>query len=333
MPLTPAIRQQISAGFDSFLKKPHTPRISILYQTKPSWPGAAKGHRLPQIAVIDSSFNPPHLAHLALASSPAILASPSPSNSSPDSVAQYDAHLLLLSSRNADKGMGRPGDANPKQRLEMMTVLARDLEDLLRARGAGEEQVNVAVGVCEEPLMKDKSSLVHEWLKTYKQERGRSNEEGAANAGASSSTSSAPLARLHWVVGWDTLIRFFALKYYPSPSAFDEACHRFFKEEGTTFVCARRGNPSKEELQEEKDFLESDLVTPWVERKGVAMFELPEEVRHVNSTDARAILTGKGEAEGQQAGEGVKEALVERDGLLSRRMADFVVEEGIYTRE
>ncbi|KAI9439788.1 Nucleotidylyl transferase [Lactarius indigo] len=66
-----------------------------------------------RVAILDSSFNPPTLAHRALSLLPAA-ASPA------------EARLLLLSVRNADK-TPRPGDASPSQRVEMMVRLACDI--------------------------------------------------------------------------------------------------------------------------------------------------------------------------------------------------------------
>lgn len=201
--------------------------------------------------------------------------------------------------------------------------MARDLEDKLRASGVKEEGVNVAVGVCEEPLMKDKSTLVHGWLAVQEQQQQQ-------EAGSPAAPAAGPLAQLNWVVGFDTITRFFDLKYYPSPSAFSEACDRFFTQEGTTFVCARRGDPVSPEdavkrEKEEREFTESDLVRPWVESGGVSVFDLPVGVRHVDSTGARGVLREHGGGK-----EGVIEELVKR-GLLSRRMAEFVVQEQVYT--
>jgi nicotinamide-nucleotide adenylyltransferase len=76
---------------------------------------------------LDSSFNPPTLAHLALAKAPA----PPPRSGGAigeikDESSGYDAHLLLLSIRNADKPL-KPGDATHLQRLEMMFFFAQDI--------------------------------------------------------------------------------------------------------------------------------------------------------------------------------------------------------------
>ena len=85
-----------------------------------------------RVAVLDSSFNPPTLAHRALASLPSA-ASPT------------EARLLLLSVRNADK-TPRPGDASPVQRVEMMVLLARE--------------IGAAVGLIDAPAFVQKANLL-----------------------------------------------------------------------------------------------------------------------------------------------------------------------------
>jgi nicotinamide-nucleotide adenylyltransferase len=84
------------------------------------------------VAVLDSSFNPPTLAHRALALLP-VASSPT------------DARLLLLSVRNADK-VPRPGDASPVQRVEMMVRLAHE--------------VNAAVGLVDAPAFVHKAEIL-----------------------------------------------------------------------------------------------------------------------------------------------------------------------------
>lgn len=101
-------------------------KVEFIHKPYPIWPYPRPGPRAPtgspvaagvsafRVAVLDSSFNPPTLAHRALSLLPAA-ASPT------------EARLLLLSVRNADKNPRR-GDASPSQRVEMMVRLARDVD-------------------------------------------------------------------------------------------------------------------------------------------------------------------------------------------------------------
>lgn len=329
--LPSTVRTHIKKGLDSFLISGHSPKpLQIVYSTKPDWPysssssssssaAAASSSNELDIAVLDSSFNPPHQAHLSLASSQPILARTKGAQGS--SRRHYPAHLLLYSSSNADKPSDKPGDAKPLERLQMMYLLAKELEEKLSQEGI--DQPSVAVGIVEPPLMKDKSRLIHQWFQQ---------QHSTAMANDSSSTSLAR-PRLHWVVGWDTIIRFFALKYYPSPEDFSKACDIFFDEEQTTFVCARRdtgatdgstGGEDQSSRKEEDDFLSSDLVRPWLEKGSVGIFDLPQEARAVSSTKVRRILMDKDFSTDEK-----RQKLVE-EKLVSSTMARFLVEEEVY---
>jgi nicotinamide-nucleotide adenylyltransferase len=101
-----------------------------------------------RISVLDASFNPPTLAHLALANAP--------NPSSPES--DYDAKLLLLSVRNADKLL-QEGDATLYQRVEMMSFLAARIH-----HNSPSSPPNIAVGLVNEPTFIAKSSALHGFL-------------------------------------------------------------------------------------------------------------------------------------------------------------------------
>lgn len=126
-----------------FIHKPHArwPYPQGLQLNPHSSPGPGPGSitttvsdsSLLPVAILDSSFNPPTLAHRALASLP-VASSP------------RDARLLLLSVRNADKAP-RPGDASPVQRVEMMVRLAHE--------------VNAAVGLVDAPAFVHKAEILH----------------------------------------------------------------------------------------------------------------------------------------------------------------------------
>lgn len=135
----------------------------------------------------------------------------------------------------------------------------------------------------------------------------------------------------------DTVIRYFALKYYPSPESFARSCDLFFNQEGTTFVAARRvvggsaPDRSDEEehsaaslRKEEDQFLNSDLVRPWVEKGSVTMFDLPKEARGVSSTLVRGILLEEGTSDEE------KLRKLRRGDTVSEDLARYLIEEEVY---
>ncbi|KAF8604720.1 hypothetical protein BDV93DRAFT_522410 [Ceratobasidium sp. AG-I] len=227
-------------------------RFEIVHTTHTTWPlpsGTRAGDGLLEVSVLDSSFNPPTLAHAALAS----LGHAS------------SARLLLLSIRNSDKTL-KPGDASPAQRLEMMVLLANELV----TNGGGP----VAVGTIDEPTFVGKSTVVLEHL--------------------ASSHPTQPL-RLTFLMGWDTLIRVFAPRYYPSLSSMHSVFQHFFGPEGSRILCARRPSSSSSE-KEEKEYLESPEVSPYIAEGKVKMVDLEKGMGGVSSTEVRGGGEGCSEA-------------------------------------
>ena len=288
----------------------HPKPLHLIYATHPTWPFRPvqqQGREQVDVGVLDSSFNPPQLAHSALARS----AKPHFADEG-SSKTIYDSLLLIFSIRNADKGTGTSKDASTGDRLEMMKAFARDLEEQTAS--------NVAVAIVEEPLMIAKSTLVHEYI-----ERQRRTQQDDAE------TAVLPPVRLHWLVGLDTLERFFQVKYYPSPDFFHQACQHFFSRERTTFVCARRGLDSQPNRQgdgslaesNEETLLESDHVKPWHERGCIAMMDLDEEVRSVSSTAVRRTIAEHGQRNGSLLEHKLRQ-------LTTAQVAAYLVQESVY---
>ncbi|TDL25689.1 hypothetical protein BD410DRAFT_784726 [Rickenella mellea] len=283
-----------------------TSALEIVYKSHDRWPlrpvrSNCRPRRPIRISVLDSSFNPPTLAHLALAKSRPVHpfpSSPPPTASSSshrdgnvvdrgdsereereerrsegnvivncdgssllvsDSEAymglnDYDARLLLLSVRNADKSLAST-DASYVQRIEMMIRLARKLESELlsttastsstnddevddsstRPSGGTTNTANVAVAIIDEPTFVRKSSVLLAAL----QERIQSLLSSSTPA-----AHPAPTPQLTFLVGLDTLERMFAPRYYPSPDAMLASLSKFLGSppsgEGSRVVCARR---------------------------------------------------------------------------------------------
>jgi nicotinamide-nucleotide adenylyltransferase len=290
---------------DQYLSLSQKPKpLQIVYSTHADWPYSSNSSQSAtkqiDIGVLDSSFNPPQRAHFALAKSK----KPNFPDEAIKGKDHYDSLLLIFSVRNADKGTGTKKDASPVNRLEMMQEFAKDIE--------GETQANVAVALVEEPLMFSKSTLIHDYIKKERQ------------------ANSLPI-RLHWLVGFDTLQRFFQIKYYPSQEYFDKACTTFFEEERTTFVCARRGKASlpnkqgesKSEEEEENELLQSEQVKPWLDRGIVVMMDLHEQVQSVSSTAIREIL---------YSDEKRDELRSKLEEMTTPRVAGYLVQESVYKK-
>ncbi|KAH6909210.1 hypothetical protein BKA70DRAFT_1277801 [Coprinopsis sp. MPI-PUGE-AT-0042] len=176
----PALLQKLQSGLCQL-------PFELIWSSHAQWPWLPGSSRSPvRISVLDSSFNPPTLAHLALANSKR------PSYSHESRGTAYDAKILLLSVKNADKVM-KPGDASYVQRLQMMGLLAQDIST---HDTVGDGQPNIAIGIIDEPTFVGKSKVLKEYFALQR---------------PSSST------QLSFIVGMDTLERLFSPKYYPSP--------------------------------------------------------------------------------------------------------------------
>lgn len=130
--------------------------------------------------VLDSSFNPPTLAHLRIASS-ALAENPGPSS----------RLLLLLATQNADKP-SKP--ALFEDRLVMMDLFARDLRSALQGSAGSstpDTLPQVDIGLTKKPYFIDKAAEIE-----------------------TSGVYPKSLEQVH-LVGYDTLIRIFNPKYYP----------------------------------------------------------------------------------------------------------------------
>ncbi|KAI2740800.1 hypothetical protein DTO013E5_8879 [Penicillium roqueforti] len=131
--------------------------------------------------VLDSSFNPPTRAHLRIVST-ALLENSRPRR----------RLLLLLAIHNADKP-SKP--ASFEDRLAMMELFARDLRPQLASAPAFEHAVEniplIDIGVTKKPYFIDKAAAIE-----------------------ASDSYPTPMEQVH-LMGYDTLIRIFDLKYYP----------------------------------------------------------------------------------------------------------------------
>lgn len=166
------------------------------------------------LVVLDSSFNPPTLAHMHMATSAA-----------QDLRAQQrrgpttgDVRLLLLLAvNNADKA---PKPAAFEERLLMMEAFARDIQRAWRSLerqtvAEGDEQAHhdyesttttlpVDIGLTTHPYFHDKSAAIAA-SPEYDTPSSQTSNDGEPHTGQL------------FLAGYDTLIRIFTPKYYTSP--------------------------------------------------------------------------------------------------------------------
>ncbi|EEH18523.1 hypothetical protein PABG_07583 [Paracoccidioides brasiliensis Pb03] len=152
-----------------------------------------------KLYILDSSFNPPTIAHLN------IVKSAFAQHDDPSSIRL----LLLLATQNADKP-SKP--ASFEDRLVMMQLFAQDIKDsILRIRTSNDDNApknrknspNIDIGVTKLPYFIDKAEAI--------------------------STSKVYPESLEQVLltGYDTLVRIFDTKYYP-PTYTLQPLSRFF---------------------------------------------------------------------------------------------------------
>jgi nicotinamide-nucleotide adenylyltransferase len=183
--------------------------------------------------ILDSSFNPPSIAHLTLATS--ALKHHAPSETGPF------RFLLLFSTHNADKA---PSPASFVQRIALMTVFAEDLSRHLKSQTpqqADIADISIDIGLTKEPYYSDKSEAIKETTPPF--------------------YSSDPI-HVH-LVGYDTLIRFCNPKYYPKYDPPLSALKPFFDAGHKLRVTQRPADPSDESsnefgtVEEQEKYLQS----------------------------------------------------------------------------
>lgn len=265
---------------------PNRHPVEVLYTSQPEWPlrSVAETPKCLRLSILDSSFNPPTLAHAALASmGPPNMTENSGLMSLPSHT--YDAHLLLLSVTNADK-MLKPGDAGLEQRLEMMLLLAKGLQSPEVSHPAR----SIAVAAIDEPTFVGKARQLREFLLT----RIRSAMMlSVAQGDGGDRVVPVPSLELHFILGFDTVVRLFSTRFYASKDAMRLSLKTFFDPTGDNcvVVCARRslkeGATQPEREAEEREFKESIEIQRYIEGGRVVLVDLPEELQAISSTKVR----------------------------------------------
>lgn len=268
----------------------HESAVELVHTSHERWPCP----RLPihpqrkldtiDISVLDSSFNPPTCAHLALANSrpPRYTVKSGIAGSALASAAEldYDAKLLLLSVRNADKAL-KSGDATYEQRLEMMYLLSKDMPASVSQRPEDKSEsahANFAIAIVDEPTFVGKAAVLRQFLHT--RISGLYPPATTLDGMAISPTSdeiSIPVPRLVFLLGFDTLVRLLSPRYYASEAAMMDALRLFFSPAGDDcyVMCARRKLAEVEHtVQEEVEAQTLSAAKEFVESKRVALISI-----------------------------------------------------------
>ncbi|KAI0822530.1 hypothetical protein BC628DRAFT_1388956 [Trametes gibbosa] len=292
--------------------------VELVHTSHPRWPlppqsSTALAPSL-HISVLDSSFNPPTLAHLALANTPPPPTAEVPPHRVPH---DFDARLLLLSVRNADKQL-KPGDATYEQRVEMIVLLAHTLAHTVPAPGPttqtharprpsspdptpADPRANVAVALIDAPTFVRKSSLLHAFLAARLAALLPPPPPPAPPpaAGHAAHPPQRPAPKLTFLMGTDTVARLFAPRYYPDAPAMRAALRRFLAPapdgEDSRVVCARRAHPQVEAGDEER--VEAEIAAfarTIVPFERLAFVDIGEREAAFSSSQVRA-LRGRGD--------------------------------------
>ncbi|XXH05233.1 hypothetical protein Hte_011658 [Hypoxylon texense] len=262
------------------------------------------------ILVLDSSFNPPTLAHKRMALS-ALFEGARAGSTHSDQALRI---LLLLAINNADKA---PKPAAFPQRLAMMQIFGADLlSDIAAADPDGDTyqragvDVDVDVAVTTEPYFHAKAAAV----------AGSGFYQGAGTAG--------DVPEQVYLAGFDTLVRIFDPKYYrpAGPDAMARALDPFFAR-ARLRVTARTDDAWGGAAAQEA-YLE-ELRRGGLERVGGGTAGWAGRIEMVG---------GRKDGEEVVSSTKVREAVRRRDWealkkLVSEGVAEWIQEQGLYAAE
>jgi len=197
-----------------------TPPLLLSYTSSSKWPFPDSSASPPnplKIAILDSSFNPPSKAHYAIATY------------IPEA---FDAHLLLLSSKNVDKVPG-PGDSSFEDRSAMMEIMAKHMQ-----AEAPDKFRNIAVGSLAAATFAEKAPIIQAYLQ------------------ASPTHKLDQQYTLIFFIGFDTVTRLFMSKYYgESEENMHKVLEEFFIHDNCKVICAKRPveNVAQKDVEDQKE--------------------------------------------------------------------------------
>ncbi|KAK3065317.1 hypothetical protein LTS18_001068 [Coniosporium uncinatum] len=283
---TRALLPSLESALKSFASS--SSRFRVIRTVKPSSSSSVPTSSSPAdsshpktLFILDSSFNPPSIAHKALA----LAALRNTQEPRPHRL------VLLFSTHNADKS---PSPASFEHRLALMTVFAEDLAHGLSQSASsssqptsrqqqqeqqeGEAIPEIDVALTKTPYYVDKSIAIR--------------EEASPVPYPSHPT------HIH-LIGYDTLVRFLAPKYYPDSDPPLSALAPYFGAGHKVVAALRPGSTSVNQVdgdseEEQREYVEGlkrgslekeGFKREWAER--VRLVEVGEEAAGVSSTRIR----------------------------------------------
>lgn len=201
-----------------------------------------------RLLILDSSFNPPHIGHLSMIKQSVQELNRQSSQGVGVATINTNSLLLLFSVKNADKGSVSVEEYS--RRLHMV--------DLMSTYISTELGLACGVALSDASLFVDKSALITNWIEEQQKEKGGKQQK---------------IGRF-FLLGFDTLIRFFNPKYY-SGSMID-ALDPFFQQ-SRLCVLLRNDTSSGMDVTEQEKFLQ-DIEKGEISNGGVTM-KLPASWR------------------------------------------------------
>ena len=305
----PRLLQRVQQGISNF---------ELVYTPHPRWPNPhpslkQSATKTPlRISVLDSSFNPPTLAHLGLTNS-------LPPDTAINTDSDYSAKLLLLSVKNADKTL-KPGDARYEQRLEMMHLLAKSMQPLRAAATAQltpEEAANAAIAIIDEPTFVGKSRVLRQALARI-----------LADTETPAPVVDIADVELTFLIGHDTLARLVSPRYYPSETAMLASLRAFLSADAvggdrSRVVSAQRSIPAGSNGTE-AEVEELPYVREFLDAGRIAVIDMGGTLRAYSSTTVRRAVGSMGQDDGA-AGSWRR--------LVTADIAQYIVDEELYGPE
>ncbi|KAF1814556.1 Nucleotidylyl transferase [Eremomyces bilateralis CBS 781.70] len=267
---TTSLLQHLESTLQTFLSSGS--RFRVVRTISPSAGGSVPPTRpspaLSSLYILDSSFNPPTLAHSALARVAGV----------DESASEQRRLVLLFSTANADKVADPSAYVN---RLAMVHLFALELSDSLNRRGKqsiGQDTIPSDIALTSTAFYSDKAAAI-------------------------SSTSTPvypPQTRQIYLLGYDTFTRFLSPKYYSSHEPPLSALDSFFAS-GCELCVMMRPDGSESAREEQAGYLarlrdgmlnDVGFRAEWSEK--IEMVEAEKDAVGVSSTVVReAVADGR----------------------------------------